>query len=87
MAGEPVGKDGAHEVVREVFAAGEDGHGPEAEVGLFLHLLAEEGSGAEVVEAEGCRQAFALGAFAGGRRPEQDDTERLGGGRDQWVLL
>jgi hypothetical protein len=45
---EPVGEDGTHQIVRQIFAASEDGHGFFPKLGALFHMLAEHGTGAEI---------------------------------------
>lgn len=87
MVFQPIGEDRTHQLVRQVSTLIEDRLGPEAERGGEGDLLAEKRASAEVVEAKGGGKALPLGAFAGGRRPEQDDAERSGGSRGQTDLL
>jgi hypothetical protein len=48
---QPIAEDRAHQVIRQVAAAGEDGRGGKAERGVFLNILAKQSAGAEVSEA------------------------------------
>ena len=87
LSGKPIREDRAHQVVRKIFTAVENRLRLLAERRPVFHLLAEQCAGAEITETETFREPPPLSALTGGRRPDQDNSERSGSGIDQWTRL
>lgn len=83
LARQPIREDRAHQVIRQVFTAGEDGLRLFSQLRPGPDVFPEQCPGAEITEPEAGRQPPSLSPLAGSRRPEQDDAERLGGWSDQ----
>lgn len=78
LARQPIGEDRKHQFIRQVFTTGENRFRLFAEWRSIFDVLTQNGTRAEISEAQGCREPPPLSALAGGGWPEQDNTKRSG---------
>lgn len=66
---QPIGEDGTHQLVWQIFTTGEDGLGFFSKGSALLHVFPQEGTGAKIAKAETLGKSPPLRAFTGRRRP------------------
>ena len=87
LAIQPIGQDRIHQIIWQVSAPIQNRSGLLAQRGAIFHCFAQQGTGAEVAEAERFREPPSLGSLAGSRWSKECDAERSRRRRGQWARL